>query len=102
MGATNCLQKDGGLKRTLPMRFDSYITPSQQLHNNPSHEGGSQCVESIFMCGVVVQLLYWCCKSNIFPTKKQEKIKRERKGWGEGKKVSHPVRGSHKGGGDGH
>jgi hypothetical protein len=20
--------------------FDSYTTPSQQLHNNPSHEGG--------------------------------------------------------------
>jgi hypothetical protein len=25
--------------------FDSYTTPSQQLHNNPSYEGGSQCVE---------------------------------------------------------
>jgi hypothetical protein len=31
------------------MGFDSYTTPSQQLHNNPSHEGGPQCVELILM-----------------------------------------------------
>jgi hypothetical protein len=29
--------------------FDSYTTPSQQLHNNPSHEGGPQCVGSTLM-----------------------------------------------------
>jgi hypothetical protein len=46
--------------------FDSYTTSSQQLHNNPSYEGGSQCVGLILMWEVVVQLLYWCCKSNIF------------------------------------
>jgi hypothetical protein len=28
----------------LYMGFDSYITPSQQLHNNLSDEGGPQCV----------------------------------------------------------
>jgi hypothetical protein len=33
----------------LEMRFDFCTTPSQQVHNNPSHEGGPQC-----------------CKSNIF------------------------------------
>jgi hypothetical protein len=35
-------------------------------HNNSSHEGGPQCVVLTLMWGVVVQLLYWCCKSNIF------------------------------------
>jgi hypothetical protein len=29
--------------------FDSYTTPSQQSHNNPSHEGGPQCVGSTIM-----------------------------------------------------
>jgi hypothetical protein len=46
--------------------FDSCTTLIQQLHNNSSHEGGLQCVGPTFMWGVVVQLLYWCCKSNIF------------------------------------
>jgi hypothetical protein len=49
------------------MRFDSCTTPIQQLHNNPSHEGGPQYVGPTLMWGIVVQLLYWCCKSNIFP-----------------------------------
>jgi hypothetical protein len=46
--------------------FDSCTTPIQQLHNNPSHEGGPQYVGPTLMWGIVVQLLYWCCKSNIF------------------------------------
>jgi hypothetical protein len=29
--------------------FDSCTTPSQQVHNNPSHEGGPQCVELTLM-----------------------------------------------------
>lgn len=29
--------------------FDSYTIPSQQLHNNFSHESGLECVESTFM-----------------------------------------------------
>jgi len=48
------------------MRFDSCTTPIQQLYNNPSHEGGPQFVEPTLMWGIIVQLLYWCCKSNIF------------------------------------
>jgi hypothetical protein len=48
-------------------RFDSCTTPIQQLYNNPSHEGGPQYVGPTLMWGIVVQLLYWCCKSNIFP-----------------------------------
>jgi len=48
------------------MRFDSCTTPIQQLYNNPSHEGGPQYVGSTLMWGIIVQLLYWCCKSNIF------------------------------------
>jgi len=73
------------------MRFDSCTTPIQQLHNNPSHEGGPQYIGLIrdlilvqhqynnssheggpqyvlptLMWVIVVQLLYWCCKSNIF------------------------------------
>jgi hypothetical protein len=50
----------------ISMGFDSCTTSSQQLHNNPSHEGGPQCIGPTFMWGVVVPLLYWCCKSNIF------------------------------------
>jgi hypothetical protein len=46
--------------------FDSYTTPSQQVHNNPSHEDRSQCVGPTLIWRVVVQLLCWCCKSNIF------------------------------------
>jgi len=48
------------------MGFDSCTTPIQQLYNNPSHEGEPQYVGPTLMWGVVVQLLYWCCKSNIF------------------------------------
>jgi hypothetical protein len=33
----------------LSMRFYSYTTPSQQPHNNPSHEGGPQCVGHTLM-----------------------------------------------------
>jgi hypothetical protein len=47
--------------------FDYCTTSSQQLYNNLSHEGGSQCVELILMWEIIVQLLYWCCKSNIYP-----------------------------------
>jgi hypothetical protein len=46
-----------------------FTTSIQQLYNNLSHEGGSYILESTLMCGVVVQLLYWCCtriKSLIF------------------------------------
>jgi hypothetical protein len=47
--------------------FDSCTTPIQQLYNNPSHEDRSQYVGPTLMWRIVVQLLYWCCKSNIFP-----------------------------------
>jgi hypothetical protein len=30
-------------------RFDSCTIPSQQLHNNPSHEGGPQCMGPTLM-----------------------------------------------------
>jgi hypothetical protein len=46
--------------------LNSCTTSIQQLYNNPSHEGGSQYVGLILMWEIVVQLLYWCCKSNIF------------------------------------
>jgi len=46
--------------------FDSCTIPIQQLYNNPSHEGGPQYVGPTLMWGIVVQLLYWCYKSNIF------------------------------------
>jgi hypothetical protein len=43
-----------------------FTTPIQQLYNNPSHEGGPQILGPTLMWEIVVQLLYWCCKSNIF------------------------------------
>jgi hypothetical protein len=46
--------------------FDSCTTSIQQLYNNPSYEGGPQYVGPTLMWEIVVQLLYWCCKSNIF------------------------------------
>jgi hypothetical protein len=49
-------KKVGGKERTrgaqalhFTMGFDSYTTPSQQPHNNPSHEGEPQCVEFTLM-----------------------------------------------------
>jgi hypothetical protein len=51
----------------ISLGFDSCTTSIQQLYNNPSHEGGPQYVGPTLMWGIVVQLLYWCCKSNIFP-----------------------------------
>jgi hypothetical protein len=43
-----------------------FTTPIQQLYNNLSHKGGSHILGPTLMWGIVVQLLYWCCKSNIF------------------------------------
>jgi hypothetical protein len=51
--------------------FDSCTTPSQQHHNNPSHKSRPQCMSLTLMWRVIVQLLYWCCKSNIFLMKIQ-------------------------------
>jgi len=47
--------------------FDSYTTPPQQLHNTPSHGSGPPHTGSHPMWGSIVQLLWWCCKSIIFP-----------------------------------
>jgi hypothetical protein len=34
-----------------------FTTPTQQSHNNPSHEGGPHTLGPTLMCGVVVWLL---------------------------------------------
>jgi hypothetical protein len=53
--------------------FNSCTTPIQQLYNNPLHEGGPQYVGPTIMWEIVVQLLYWCYKSNIFQTAQQHR-----------------------------
>jgi hypothetical protein len=52
---------------SMPPKWDLIIV--QHQYNNPLHEGGPQYVGPTLMWGIVVQLLYWCCKSNIFPPK---------------------------------
>jgi hypothetical protein len=37
-----------------------FTTPTQQLHNNPLHEGEFYTLGSTLMWGVVVHLLWWC------------------------------------------
>jgi hypothetical protein len=61
----------------ISLGFDSCTTSIQQLHNNPSHEGGPQYVGPTLMWGIVVQLLYWCCKSNIFHNINSHRRKKE-------------------------
>jgi hypothetical protein len=73
-----------------------FTSPTQQSHNNPSHESGPHTLGPTLMWGIVVWLLWWCCVwiksqlgNDILPLRPKENTCSRRKFVGGGFFVKH-------------